>query len=162
MNIDLFSTFQYLSSPVFYVVSLLSLYFRHFWQVDNWWIRRDSINTSFYIIPIRHFEVIYLVQAMKSFLAKEDINAVRSFKLPNLVIAMATPLIFHFILKWSKIWHALLSEKLCKIIDISDKITLKWQQTVTRREQTIYPRELSKVSEFSRTFTSKQTDEIFN
>ena len=106
MNIDLFSTFQYLSSPVFYVVSLLSLYFRHFWQVDNWWIRRDSINTSFYIIPIRHFEVIYLVQAMKSFLAKEDINAVRSFKLPNLVIAMATPLIFHFILKWSKIWHA--------------------------------------------------------
>ena len=45
--------------------------------------------------------------------------------------------------------------EVCKIIDISDKITLKWQQTVTRREQTIYPRELSKVSEFSRTLYFK-------
>ena len=45
--------------------------------------------------------------------------------------------------------------EVCKIIDISDKITLKWQQTVTRREQTIYPRELSKVSEFSRTLYNK-------
>ena len=124
---------------------LLNLSF-HFGQIFEMWLSEKKL--AFWRLLPR---------------SKEDIKPLWSFKLPKpcsteyVLNRASDPFNFSFHFKVVKnLTCALFSPReVCKIIDISDKITLKWQQTVTRREQTIYPRELSKVSEFSRTLYFK-------